>query len=509
MLGNVEAGPRGLQTIGRTLSVNTKRVPNKTALSTPRGALTYRELNTHVNQLAHCLIGRGLKRGDNIAVLFSNTIEHVITLYAVAKIGLVSVVLDPKWVPRELAEALSLFDCNFLIADSALADDRFHAAIGRDFPAISFGGAGGFSFDQSLKKFPSTDPPCNVSDDDIFLIMLTSGTTGRPKGCIATHKSYWHTCALTCISTPVDEDSRELLVVPICYNSGRSSLITQFFVGGTVFLRERLDPREALETIQRERITCLALAPTQCNELLAFADLNCYDTTSLRLLRKAGLPFQRRIVQDIAKRITPNLFQGYGGTEFSAAAQLSPDEQLTKLGSSGRAMLGVEIEIVSDDRIPLPTGASGEIRVRSPSVCHGYYNNETATAAAFSEGWYYSGDLGYLDDDGYLYVVGRKKDVIKTGGINVAPREVEEVILSFEEVADVAVVGVPDDKWGEVIKALIVLKGEQQLSKDDIVARCTAQLSRYKIPKTIEFVDHISRNALGKMTESFKATVQT
>ncbi|MEA3028525.1 MAG: hypothetical protein QOF91_3810 [Alphaproteobacteria bacterium] len=507
----IDHWPGGLETIGHSLAVNAKRFPNKLALSSPRGALSYRELNDRANQLAHCLTDRGLAHGDHLAVLFGNTIEHVITLYAAAKVGVVSVVLDPKWVAREIFQALELFDCKFLIYDCALGDDLFRCSVTSKIPALVFDASapGASDFDRAFQTFPPANPTVEVSDNDVFMIMLTSGTTGRPKGCIKTHKSYAHSCTLGCVGLPIDENSRELLVVPIYYNSGRSSLITQLVIGATVFLREHFDPREALETIQRERITCLALAPTQCNELLAFPDLDRYDKRSLRFLRKAGLPFQARTVQEITERITPNVYQGYGGTEFSSAALLYPHEQMTKLGSAGHPLLGTEIEIVDDHRMPLPAGAHGEVRVRGASVCTGYYNNEEANRAAFIDGWYHSGDLGYLDEDGYLFIVGRKKDIVKTGGINVAPREIEDVILSFPEVADVAVIGVPDEKWGESIKALIVLKLGRRLSEEEVAKRCAVELSRYKVPKVIEFLDNLPRSPLGKVTLDFKTARRT
>ena len=503
--------PAGLSTIGRSLAVSAKRFPTKTAVSHPRGALTYRELDDRANQLAHCLIERGIGPGQHVAVLFDNTVEHVIALYAVAKAGAVSVVLDVKWVARELTQALSLFDCDLLLMDQ-LYESRIAAeaaallkrgivAFDRDDPARS-------EFDQAFAKYPATEPAVNIADEDVFMIMLTSGTTGLPKGCIKTHKSYSHSCAIASIGRLINHESSELVVVPIYYNSGRMSLISQLSFGGTVHMREKFDPKDVLETIQREKITCIALAPTQCSALLEYPDLDTYDKSSLQMLRKAGLPFQRRDVKKVIERFCANLYQSYGGTEFSQGTLLRPSEQLSKIGSSGRAMWDTEVEIVDENRKPLRAGQDGEIRVRGPSVCQGYYKNEEANRTTFIDGWYYSGDIGHMDDDGYLYIVGRKKDIIKTGGINVAPREVEDVILAFPEVEDVAIIGVPDDKWGEMIKALVVLKPGKKLNESEIAERCGEKLSRYKIPKVIQYVDELPRSPLGKITGAFKATQQ-
>ena len=495
----IASWPRGLWTMGRQLRVNALRFPNKTALADRSRKLSYRTLNESVNRLAHGFLERGVAKGDHVALLYGNTIEHVVALYAAAKIGAVSVVLDAKWIAREIAQALEFFDCSFLVYD------RAHEA---QLPAAP---PPRLAFDESdaawLAARPAGEPAVEVDDDDVFLLMLTSGTTGLPKGCIKTHLSYAHSNALASASQHMDEESSELIVVPIYYNSGRVSLINMLSLGGTAHLRERLDPEEALATIERERITCLALAPTQCNELLAFPRLDAYDKSSLRSLRKAGLPFPARAVKEIMERICPFLYQGFGGTEFSSAALLHPGEQLTKLGSAGRPLAGMEVEIVDDDKRPLPPGERGEVRVRGPSVCSGYYKNAEANRATFIDGWYHSGDLGYLDAEGYLYIVGRKKDLVKTGGINVAPREVEEAILSLAEVADVAVIGVADERWGEMLKALVVAKPGAVLTVDLVRERCGERLARYKIPKAIDIVERIPRSPLGKVTADVKAAI--
>jgi acyl-CoA synthetase (AMP-forming)/AMP-acid ligase II len=495
----IDAWPRGLWTMGRQLMLNARRFPAKAALADGRRALGYRALNASVNGLAHALLARGVAKGDHVALLYGNTIEHVIALYAAAKIGAPAVVLDAKWIAREIAQGLALFDCGFLIYDRA-----HEAQLPDKLPPR-------LAFDERdaawLAAQPADEPAVEVADDDVFLIMLTSGTTGLPKGCVKTHLSYAHSNALAAASQHIDEQSRELIVVPIYYNSGRVSLVNLISLGGTVHLRERLDPEEALATIERERITSIALAPTQCNELLAFPRLDAFDKSSLRSLRKAGLPFPARAVQEIMERICPHLYQGFGGTEFSSAALLRPEEQLTKLGSAGRPLAGMEVEIVDDERRPLPPMERGEVRVRGPSVCSGYYKNEAANRVTFIDGWYYSGDLGYLDEEGYLYIAGRKKDLVKTGGINVAPREVEDAILSLPEVADAAVVGVADQRWGEMLKALVVLKPGASLTPERIRERCGERLARYKIPKAIEFVAQIPRSPLGKVTAEVKAAL--
>src|SRR5579872_2642124 len=240
----IDRWPTGLETIGHSLAVNAVRFASKLAISHHRGALTYRGLNERANRLAHGLMERGLRQGDHLAVLFGNTPEHVVAIYAAAKIGVVSVVLDPKWVTREILQAIGLFDCTFMVHDASLGGEALHDGLqAAKVRTLAFDGSAPdlAAFDRALEPYPHTEPQAEIADDDVFMIMLTSGTTGLPKGCIKTHKSYVHSCNLSCIGLPIDSDSRELLVVPIYYNSGRASLITQLMIGGTVYLRESFE----------------------------------------------------------------------------------------------------------------------------------------------------------------------------------------------------------------------------------------------------------------------------
>jgi acyl-CoA synthetase (AMP-forming)/AMP-acid ligase II len=416
-------------------------------------------------------------------------------LYAAAKIGAVSVVLDAKWISQEIARALDLFNCNLLIYDSIhqskLPADTRHLKLG----AFSVDGNKiDPNIDDLMKDGVFDEPGEVVRDEDLFMIMLTGGTTGTPKGCLVNHKTYAVHCLTSAVSRGVDENSKELVVVPIYYNSGRATAIAH------LYLRERFDSRETLELVQNEKITSLALASTMVHRLLELPDLDSYDTRSLKALRKAGLPFTRRMVEGLVKHLTPNLFQSYASTDAGQVTLLRPQEQLTKIGSSGRPIWGVELEIANDRGDPLPAGDEGEIRVRGPNVCQGYYKNPDENAKSFRDGWYYTGDLGRIDSDGYLYVTGRKKDIIKTGSINVAPREIENILLNHPQIDDAAVFGVPDPEWGEVIKALVVPRPGSTLSEDLLRAYCKENLAGYKVPKIIEFIAQLARNSLGKVT---------
>jgi acyl-CoA synthetase (AMP-forming)/AMP-acid ligase II len=499
---------QGFACVGRSLYLSARRSPDKIALIEIGGAsLTYRALNEGANRVGRHLIDRGVGHGDNVAVLSDNSLDHVVALYALAKIGAVPVVLDPKWTEAEIARTLAFFDCKLLIVDAAYEKNvsaesaarvplgmlRYHS---RSNEADLLGLA---------RKSSSEEPQIAVRDHDVFSLMLTSGTTGLPKGCIRTHRNVEIGCMNGAIGKGIDEASRELVVVPIYYGSGRSSVIGQIWVGGTVYVASKADPERIVDTIERETISAIALAPTTCRRMLQQVKLESYDLRCLKVLRKAGSPFPQAILREMMERLTPNIYQGYASTESGGVTLLRPEDVFRKPGSSGRPRWGVDIRIVDGDGSEVGRGGEGEIAVRGPNVCQGYYKNPEEEAKVFRDGWYYTGDIGRLDEDDHLYVVGRLKDIIKTGSINVSPREVENALLSLGGIEDAAVVGVPDLEWGELIKAFVVIDPNAHLTADDILAHCRSRLAAYKLPKQIEFTREIERNALGKLTAEFRA----
>jgi acyl-CoA synthetase (AMP-forming)/AMP-acid ligase II len=498
---------QGFSSMGRGLAVSARRFPNKPALvEIDRLTLTYAQLDQGVNRLAHRLVSNGLGRGDHIAILSENSIEHMIALYAIAKIGAASVALDPRWTTHETARALAFFDCKFLILDNALKDKI--ALLSPDtapFGVLRYAKhPSRCDLLDSVAAYPASEPGIPILDQDVCTVVLTSGTTGLPKGVVRTHRNVEMGCINGVLGKAQDESSRELAVVPLYYGSGRGSVIGQIYLGATVYLLPHFEAERVASLIARERITAIALAPTMCNRLLKVPDLEQYDFSSLAALRKAGLPFSLPMATEIMSKVTRHIYQGYASTETGSVTLLKPHEQLAKLGSSGRPVWGVEIELVDPDGTAVRAGEEGEIRVRGPNVCQGYYKNPEEEAKVIKDGWFHSGDIGRFDEDGYLYVVGRLKDMIKTGSISVSPREVETTILNLGQVEDAAVVGVADPEWGEAIKAIVVLKRGCALDQEDIRHHCKQTLAGYKAPKYVEFRDTIDRNALGKVTQDFK-----
>jgi acyl-CoA synthetase (AMP-forming)/AMP-acid ligase II len=488
--------------IGRSLRLSAERFGDKPALTElGRFSLTYRELESGCNRLAHRLSSMGAGRGDHIGILSENSVEHIVALYAIAKIGAVSIALDPKWTNGELERALARFDCRLVIYDETLA------------AKLSNGSGVGACCDtlpyerlrdrcellESSRGYSAASFDVEISDDEICAIVLTSGTTGVSKGVIRSHRNVERGCINGVLVKGQDERSRELAVVPLYYGSGRGSVLSQIFIGGTVVVMPKFDPEEVAWTIGAEKITAVALAPTMCSRILRSGDLSRFDFSSLTSMRKAGSPFTRPVLEEVLRKITPHVYQSYSSTETGTVCVLRPHEQLSKFGSSGRPIWGVEARLAEGDR--------GEIWVRGPNVFQGYYKDSVETSSVLQGGWCRTGDLGEVDQEGYLHVVGRLKDMIKTGGISVSPKEVEAVIISLAEVADVAVVGVPDEEWGEMIKALVV-PASKACNADLILSHCRAELAPYKVPKQIVFSSAIQRNALGKFVDEVKSPVR-
>lgn len=491
--------------IGRGLRLAARRFPDKPALvEIPRLSLTYAQLDTGVNRLAHRLADNGVAKGDHVGVLSENSIEHIVSLYAIARLGAVSVALDPKWTAGETARAFAFFDCRLLILDRALTS-KMSAFVATEsyLGVLSYEkGDHGCGLIEESASYSAVEPQVDINDEDVCTLMLTSGTTGLPKGVMRTHRNVETGCINGVLGKAQDEFGRELAVVPLYYGSGRGSVISQIYLGATVYVLPRFDAERAAWTISRERITAVALAPTMCGRLLSLPNRERFDFSSLTSLRKAGSPFTLEMVEEVSAKITPNIYQAYSSTETGTVTLLRPAEQVSKLGSSGRPVWGVEI-VLMDEHGRTAAGGEGEICVRGPNVCQGYYKNPDEEAKAIRNGWFRTGDIGRFDSEGYLFVVGRIKEMIKTGSINVFPREVETVLLAMPQIRDAAVVGVPDREWGEAVKAFVVAQGA--VEDADVLAHCRSKLAGYKVPKSVVFVDAIERNDLGKVTQEFKA----
>lgn len=500
------------QQLGDLLRRSAARYPDKLALVFRDHRDTFSGLNQVVNRTANGLAAHGIKQGDHVAVLSRNNRSFVILRFALARIGAVMTPVNFMLNSEDLAYILDHSDACALICQDGLcklaetALDRF----GEDGPEILFsirhdGDAdpAGWEPVENLFSFDdASEPLVDLGPDDPIQMMYTSGTENRPKGALLTSSALYAQYVTVLTDGEMRADAIELHCLPLFHCAQLDCFLTpDLYLGATSILHDGADPVSMFETIQNEGVTKLFCPPTVWIALLRHPDFDKYDLTSLRQGYYGASIMPTATIEELSKRLPDmGLYNFYGQTEMAPCATiLRPEEQLAKLGSAGRPGLNVETRVVDDEGRDVLIGEVGEIVHRSPHLILGYYNDPEKTAASFKVGWFHSGDLGRFDEDGYLYVVDRKKDMIKTGGENVASREVEEVIFRHPKVAEVAVFGVPHPKWIEAVAAVVVAKSGEALTVDEIEQYCLDTLSRFKVPKHIALRDKLPKNASGKI----------
>src|ERR1051325_1587402 len=481
---------------------NALKFPVKIAAKDRFRQITYGDLNARVNQLAHGLLNLGVREGDAVAMLIDNRIEHLEAVFATAKIGALAIPLDVKWRALEIASVISALETPFLIFQEECGNEFKRA---RDLKDLSFVKSVSLSSDRTysglLESQSSAEPDIVVDEDEPFMVMMTSGPTGFPKGCLATHRTFVFHCINNAIEKGLGVHDIAVLSSPIYFNAGRSFTLGMIYFGATVILHERFDAREVLKTIERERVTYIGAVPTMCERMLHVLQTEKYDTGSLRCLAITGGKVHPSVLDGLLEHLTPNVYRTYASTDSGQMAISKPADIRTKPTAAGRPVWCVELRIASDKDEPLNVGDVGEIVCRSPLATHGYYRNPEATNASFRDGWFYTGDLGYFDEEGYLFVVGRKKDMIKSGGISIYPLEIETVLYSHPDVIEAAVIGVPDPRWGEAVKAVIVRKPGASIRETELIVFCKERLAAYKAPKTVQFMDSLPHTEVGKVNK--------
>jgi len=347
----------------------------------------------------------------------------------------------------------------------------------------------------------AAEPSAQVSEDDPFAVLLTSGTTGFSKGCLATHRTFVFHCINNAIEKGLGVHDKALLSSPIYFNAGRSFTLGIIYFGGTMIFHERFDAEEVLKSIEREKITYIGAVPTMCERILHVLETKKYDTSSLRCLAITGGKVHPTVLEALKKNITANIYRTYASTDSGQMAISKPSDMDTKPNAGGRPVWCVDLRIVDDKSNPVPVNEVGEIICQSPLATEGYYMNPEATNASFRDGWFYTGDLGYFDEEGYLFVVGRKKDMVKSGGISIYPLEIEGVLYKHPEVVEAAVIGLPDPEWGEAVKAVVVLKEGSSVSGEALMQFCKEQLAAYKVPKSVDMVSSLPHTEIGKINK--------
>ncbi|MBI3128696.1 MAG: long-chain fatty acid--CoA ligase [Candidatus Tectomicrobia bacterium] len=485
-----------------------ERSPNREAVISEGGRLTWSALRERVQALAGGLERLGAGRGDRVGVLLYNCPEFLEAYFAICHLGAILVPLNFRLAGPEFAYILEDAGVKILITDAS-----FHPTIGpiqgqlpRLAHVLCVGGdvpPGWESYEERLERARGRRAPAAQVDlGDVQRIMYTSGTTSRPKGAMITHGNvYWKNVAHV-MDLNLTAADRTLVVGPLYHVGGLDLPATGvLYMGGSVVILPRFDAERVLAAVHAEGVTNVWLAPTMIAQVLARTDIDRFDLTSLRIVIDGGEKMPIPLIEEL-RRVIPScgFHDAYGLTEtVSGDTFLPPADAVRKTGSVGLPTYQLRVRVVDDERRDLPAGELGEVLLRGPKVFPGYWNNREASEAVLVDGWFHTGDIGRMDGEGYLYIVDRKKDIIISGGENIASTEVERVIYEDPRVAECAVIGVSDERWGEVPYAFVVPKPGHRDIGEEILARCAASLAKFKVPKGVTFIDALPRNPSGKV----------
>lgn len=468
--------------------------------------LTYAELEARATGIARRLRRRGIRKGDRIAAIATNGLAFLELLFATAKLGAIFVPINTR---------LSAAEAGFILVDSG-ADVLLWSPQLREVATDALATPGarvrirltvGQTDDPDVETLDAVVDRAGesvvtpVSKDDVALLIYTSGTTGAPKGAMLTHGNLlWNVINALTVGRGLTSADRTVTVAPLFHIAGLGvHTLPLLYVGGTVVLQASFDPERTLELMERERVTVQLLVPAMWGALMQVPDFDRYDLSSLERAVTGSAPTPLRVLDFFINRGIP-FQEGFGMTETSPGISfLDAPHMRTKLGTIGRAMFHVETRIVGAHAQDVPAGEVGELVVRGPNVFAGYWNRPDQTAAAFRDGWFHTGDLVVADEEGFMTLVDRKKDMLISGGENVYPAEVERTIHSHPAVRDVAVVGVPHDKWGETPLAVVITVPGAEVTEAELIAYTRARLAHFKCPTRVEFVADLPRNATGKV----------
>ncbi|MGH2937591.1 MAG: acyl-CoA synthetase [Solirubrobacterales bacterium] len=487
------------------------RHPDKLAVIAGDVRLTFSEFDAAVDRVAGNVAARGITKGDRVAVLSHNGWEFAVISFALARLGVLMVPINFMLTAAEVAFILEHSGATGVFVEDALhpvieeaveiaggdLSLRGWIALAREAPAAGWELVADWAKDET-----AAPPSVHVADDDPLRIMYTSGTESRPKGAMLSSRSLIAQYMTCIVDGKMEHDDVEVHSLPMYHCAALDCCFgPDVYLGATSVILPRPEPALLLRTIERERVTKVFCPPTVWISLLRSPEFETTDLSSLQKGYYGASPMPVDVLMELQERLPHvRLWNLYGQTEMAPLATvLQPEDQLIHAGAAGRAGLNVETRLVDDDDQPVPPGTVGEIVHRSPQAMIGYYRDAERTAEAFRGGWFHSGDLGVMDEDGYLTVVDRKKDMIKTGGENVASREVEEAIHTMPEVAEVAVFGLPDPRWIEVVSAVVVPKDDGGVTAESVREHAQAQLAGYKVPKRVFVAASLPKNPSGKI----------
>ena len=487
-------------------SILTRRAfldPDKEAVIFRDRRITYRQLEERANSLADTGLQLGIRHGDRVGVLMYNSNEYLEVVFGMAKIGAIVVLINFRLVAREIEFILKDSETKVLFYGPEFVDlineirprvdlIRKYISVGRD--------SGDINYDEIITKGATKAPNAPVDLNDNFQILYTAGTTGRPKGALLTHMNSLFGTMTTVTSTKVTT-WRPLVAGPLFHVASiNANSIPCIFAGGTQVILDAFDPEIALQTIEKEKLTISTGVPLFAKAMLDIQMEKKYDLSSFEMFIIGGAPVPAYLIKGWLE-YGVRLVEIYGATETTTWAFFCDDDRIIqeKEGSAGQPAFFTNIRIVDEQDRDVLKGQVGEILLKGQNIIKGYWNRPEENRTSFKDEWFYTGDLGRLDNEGFLYVVDRKKDMIRSGGENVYPAELELVMLEHPDIDSVAVVGVPDPKWGEAVSAAVVLNKTRGLTRDEFIEFCRANMARYKVPKKVKFIEHLPQNVMGKI----------
>jgi fatty-acyl-CoA synthase len=477
----------------------------------PEWRLTYRQMNKRANKLANYLKSIGIGKGDRVAIFARDGIEHLDTFFACAKLGAIHTALNWRLHWREAIGIIEnttpkvmIYSDDFraTIAEIKNATRNTQFAIHNYLHIEGEGIDGSKHFETALQSSAPTPVTCeSLEAEDIAALIFTGGTTGLPKAAQVSHRMIaWNT--LNTVIHDVRHNDIYLNVFPMFHTGGLFVYtLPQIILGGTTILIRQFDPALVLSLIEKEKVTIFGGVPSMYQMMTQAENWTQANLSSLRFCTSGGAPLPVPLVEQYTQEKGIRFKQGFGMTEFGPGLfALAPEDAIRKAGSIGRPNFFVDARIVDDNNQPLGPHQVGELVLKGPSYCSGYFNDPKASAAVVdSEGWFHTGDLAKYDDEWYFYIVDRKKDMFISGGENVYPVEIEKILYQHPAVHMCAVIGVPDPKWGEVGKAIVVLKPGKHATEQELLDHCRANLAGYKVPKSIVFVDALPISSAGKI----------
>ncbi len=489
--------------------------PDKTALIEGERSFSFAEMIDRCQRMANALLNFGLKKGERVAILSKNSIENAESYFSIPGANLVLVMLNFRLAPRELKDILLDSEPGAIMVNEEYRETfaEIHPELPFIKEVIYIGDPaekpdGWHHYEELLAAAAVEAPAATPAEDDLAALLYTSGTTGAPKGCMATHRNFYHVGRSLTLELKMDAEDVGIIASPLFHATGEVTLMNHIYSGTTSVIMPMWDVPTFLELVEKYKITTGMLATPMVLFLAEFGDYAKYDFSSLKKIYFAGAPVTPVVFQKAIK-IYGNIFiHLFGTSETVGQATILRLDDVEKalaegnndiLASCGRSFVDMESIVVDENDQPTAPGAVGELKVRGLGNCLGYWRKEAETAAVFRNGWYYPLDLCRVDDKGFIYVVDRKKDMIITGGENVYPAEVENVLYRHPKVSQAAVIALPDAKWGEAVTAVVQLKSGEVADEDELRSFCKAEIASYKTPRRILFIDEMPRSASGKI----------